>query len=301
MPTNLTKSNQSNAIPTLVANRALTELRTRIPLASNINRDYEQDVRTSGGTVEVDQPGSYSANDKSQGSDVTRQNPSDSKISVPINNHKEVTFSLEDTAAIQAEPNLLNAHMENSIIALATAVEEDVAAQASNLTNKVNDGNSDLTLSDVRSARSTLSNNDVPSDQRFLALDTSQYDVFLGTDNLAFSERYGDNTPIQDGRFGKLLGFNAIDWNHANTNTTPSPNELENLAIHKNALTFVNRPLPLNGVGVDQSRVDYQGLSLRVTMHYDPNALATQVTVDILYGVSVLRDDHGVILASQTS
>jgi len=185
--------------------------------------------------------------------------------------------------------------------ALAEDVETEVAKTAGNLTTKVGDGGSNITLQDILDARKELSSKKVPQSQRFLPLDPAQYNVLLSENNIAFSNRYGDNSAIQQGQFGTVYGFNAVDWNYAQTNTSPSPNELNNLALHRDALTFVNRPLPVDGVGVDQSRADYQNLSLRVTMSYSHEYLGWMVTLDILYGVSVLRDDHGVILATQTS
>jgi len=37
---------------------------------------------------------------------------------------------------------------------------------------------------------------------------------------------------------------------------------------------------------------------MRVVMSYQPNTLAQQFTVDILYGVGVLRNNHGVQVRS---
>jgi hypothetical protein len=47
-------------------------------------------------------------------------------------------------------------------------------------------------------------------------------------------------------------------------------------------------------LGVQQMTVmdERVGLALRSTVSYDPNALGVQVTLDVLYGVKVMRAEH---------
>lgn len=302
MPNNIDKSKVDSFIPEVWADAALLSLRAQLGLANTVNRDYEDEVSTFGDKVRIPQTGSLSANDKSANSSVTKQNPADSEVTVDLNKHKEATFAVEDPARVESRPDLLQSYMEEAMIAVAEQVENDCAAQVSNFSNSVGDGSSDLSLTNIRDARKNLSDNRVPQANRYLALDPAQYNAFLGTNNIAFSDRYGNNNAIQEGQFGTLYGFNVIEWLFANTNTTPSPDELENAAYHPNAMTLVTRPLPVtNSPGVEQGRSTYQDLSVRVTRSYDKDELAYQITVDILYGVSTLRADHGVLCKSQTS
>lgn len=71
-----------------------------------------------------------------------------------------------------------------------------------------------------------------------------------------------------------------------------------NFAFHRNALAFVNRPLaaPLAGTGARSFVVNYNGLSMRVTIAYDSQKQAHRVTCDMLCGVKVLDTNLGALL-----
>jgi len=64
-----------------------------------------------------------------------------------------------------------------------------------------------------------------------------------------------------------------------------------NLAFHRNAMAFVNRPLALPMGGAEGAVVNYNGLSVRVTMGYGMAKKINTVSFDILYGTKVLQPD----------
>ncbi len=68
------------------------------------------------------------------------------------------------------------------------------------------------------------------------------------------------------------------------------------LAFHRNAISFVSRPLaqPRKGTGALSSVAAYNGLGLRVTITYDGTKQGHLVTLDILAGVEVLDQNLGV-------
>ena len=69
-----------------------------------------------------------------------------------------------------------------------------------------------------------------------------------------------------------------------------------NLAFAKNAVGLVMRrlPLPMAGTGAVAHYAELGNFGMRVTMSYQPNMLAQQFTVDVLYGCSVIRNSSGV-------
>jgi N4-gp56 family major capsid protein len=71
-----------------------------------------------------------------------------------------------------------------------------------------------------------------------------------------------------------------------------------NFAFERMAVALVTRPLPLprSGVGVEAAVVNFNGLSIRVTMSYDAKAQGHLVTADLLCGVKVLDEDRGVAM-----
>ena len=70
------------------------------------------------------------------------------------------------------------------------------------------------------------------------------------------------------------------------------------LAIHPNAIALVTRPLITvpSEYGVRQAVVNYNGLSIRISMQYDGNKQGMLVTADLLCGVKVLDANLGCIM-----
>ena len=69
-----------------------------------------------------------------------------------------------------------------------------------------------------------------------------------------------------------------------------------NLAFTKDAIGLVVRrlPQPLPGTGAIAEYAEMGNFGMRVVMSYQPNTLAQQFTVDVLYGCGVLRNAAGV-------
>jgi hypothetical protein len=67
-----------------------------------------------------------------------------------------------------------------------------------------------------------------------------------------------------------------------------------NLAFTRDAIALAIRrlPKPLPGTGAIAEYAELGNFGMRVVMSYQPNTLAQQFTVDILYGCAVLRNNH---------
>jgi hypothetical protein len=76
----------------------------------------------------------------------------------------------------------------------------------------------------------------------------------------------------------------------------------QNLLFHKRAFVLASRPLAPAPAGVPilQKVMNEGGLGLRVTMSYNASYLGVQTTIDILYGVAILRNNHAVVLKTST-
>ena len=85
----------------------------------------------------------------------------------------------------------------------------------------------------------------------------------------------------------------AID---SGTDITVESNRVNNLAFHKNAFAFVNRPMALP-MGQAQGAIQtYNGLTIRVTMGYDMDSKENTISWDILYGTKVLYPELATII-----
>jgi hypothetical protein len=73
-----------------------------------------------------------------------------------------------------------------------------------------------------------------------------------------------------------------------------------NLAFARDAMGLVIRRLqqPLPGTGAIAEYAELGNFGMRVVMSYQPNTLAQQFTVDVLYGAAVIRPEFGVQVES---
>lgn len=78
----------------------------------------------------------------------------------------------------------------------------------------------------------------------------------------------------------------------------PGPAGSKNLAFTRDAIALVNRPLEAvpAQTGARSFTASYNGISLRVTMAYDPYAQGLVVTLDLLCGVAILDERQAVVL-----
>ena len=78
----------------------------------------------------------------------------------------------------------------------------------------------------------------------------------------------------------------------------PGPVGTYNLALHKDALALVSRPLalPNTAMGVRSQVANYNDIAMRVTMQYQIAAQGTVVTLDLLAGIALLDARLGCVI-----
>lgn len=302
MATTLDKGNVDSFIPTIVAQDALNKLSAPINLTQFINKDFSLDLANAGDTVRVAKTGALSVNDKAANTEVTKQAPDDSAITVSLDKHKEVTFLVEDIAQIQSRPDVIQEYLQDAVLEIMEQMEKDGFVIAQSLTGTVTGTayESNLELADVRVARKDLTDNRAPVSGRALFLDTTQYNVLLGTNDISYLQNYGSNVAVADGRVPTLYGFEVYESLFVQNASSPVAG-VDNIAMHRNALTMVARALPTygNGQGVRQTLLTRDGMPpIRITQHFNADLLGLQVTVDALYGHAVLRNELGTRLLS---
>ena len=101
---------------------------------------------------------------------------------------------------------------------------------------------------------------------------------------------------LVDGNVGKMKDFFIFRLAGSCLATGAGPVTTHNLAFTKDAIGLVVRrlPQPLPGTGAIAEYAEMGNFGLRVVMSYQPNTLAQQFTVDVLYGCAVLRNGFAV-------
>lgn len=299
MPT-ITSANVANAIVKLVAADALPALMGNLVMGNLVNRDYEPTLAQAGDTVNVPIPPTLVANNIAEGGTVQTQNPNLGNAPIILNTHAEATFQIPDVTKVLAVPDLLKLYMQPAVVALAERIESDLLSTYPQFTSNapVGTGGSALTEATVDAAETALFGAKVPaSAPKYLVVSATAYSELRQIPRFSEFNSAGEAglRALVDGAVGKMKDFYIFRSQFVAT-TGSAPATTHNLAFARDAIGLVVRrlPQPLPGTGAIAEYAELGSFGMRVTMSYQPNTLAQQFTVDVLYGTGVLRNSFAV-------
>ncbi len=296
----ITSANVANAIVKLVAADALPALMGNLVMGNLVNRDYEATLAQAGDTVNVPIPPTLTAHNIAEGDPVSLQNPNLGNAQIVLNTHAEATFQIPDVTKVLAVPDLLKLYMQPAVVALAEKIETDILSlyPLFNANAAVGTGGSPITEATVDAAETTLFSAKVPaSAPKYLVVDSGTYSTLRQIPRFSEFNTAGEAglRALVDGAVGKMKDF-YIFRSQFVAKTGSSPVTTHNIAFSRDAIALVVRrlPQPLPGTGAIAEYAELGNFGMRVTMSYQPNTLAQQFTVDVLYGAGVLRNNFGV-------
>jgi len=293
----ITNSNVASAIVKLVAADALPVLVGNLVMGNLVNRDYEPVLANAGDTVNVPIPPTMQANNIAAGGTVTPQNPSLGNAQIVLNTHAEATFQIPDVTKVLAVPDLLKIYMQPAVAAIAQKIETDLLNLYANFTTAVGTAGSPLTEATVDAAETALFMAKVPPNEpKYIVVDAVAYSAWRQIPLFEEFQTAGAAglAALIDGTIGKYKDFYVFRSQFVPK--TSSPANTHNLAFTRDAIGLVVRrlPQPLPGTGAIAEYAELGNFGMRVIMSYQPNTLAQQFTVDVLYGCGVLRNACGV-------
>jgi hypothetical protein len=265
-----------------------------------VNRDYEPTLAQAGDTVNVPIPPTLVANNIAEGGTVQTQNPNLGNAQIVLNTHAEATFQIPDITKVLAVPDLLRLYMQPAVVAIAERIESDVLNLYSQFSSNTAIGTAGVALTEasIDAAETALFQAKVPAGAgKYLVVDPTTYSALRQIPR--FSEYYsaGDAglRALIDGAVGKIKDF-FVFRSQLVPRTGSGPVNTHNLAFARDGIGLVIRrlPQPLPGTGAIAEYADMGNFGIRVVMSYQPNTLAQQFTVDVLYGTAVLRNSFGV-------
>jgi hypothetical protein len=296
----ITSTNVATAIVKLVAADALPALMGNLVMGNLVNRDYEQTLARAGDTVNVPIPPTLVANNIAEGGTVQTQNPNLGNAQIVLTTHVEATFQVPDVTKVLAVPDLLKLYMQPAVVAIAEKIESDLLALYPLFTanTAVGTGGTALIEATVDAAETALFNAMVPASRaKYLVVDPAAYSALRQIPRFSEYNTVGEAgmRAMIDGAVGKMKDF-YIFRSQFVPQTGSSPVTTHNLAFSRDAIGLVIRrlPQPLPGTGAIAEYAELGNFGMRVTMSYQPNTLAQQFTVDVLYGTGVLRNSFAV-------
>jgi len=307
-------------IPTIIAQKALGRFPSYMNLAKTVARDSDWTPATVGQVIQVPKRGALVANDKVSGSVYTLQNPTGTNISVTLNKHKEVTFAIDDVAKVVQNQDTQEGYGDDAAIALAESVEQSIAAlypSVSAVKDLITSTAATIDTS-ILGVRKYFVDQKVPLvEQKFAYVDSSVVNTLLSQDKYTRYDALGNavalmaqgnnagsptngNSPILTGKITRIYGIDFYE--SQNIQTSGSPVAYHNLVYTKNAFILATRPLadiPAGYGAVAQVVNDEDiNMTLRAFMRFDGDLGAFKVTIDCLFGTTVLDQRRCVLLES---
>jgi hypothetical protein len=296
----ITSANVANAIVKLVAVDALPALMGNLVMGNLVNRDFEPALGQAGDTINVPIPPVLVAHNLAEGDTVQTQSVSLGNAQIVLNTHAEATFQIPDITKVLAVPDLLRLYMQPALVALAEKIESDLLGLYAgfNANTAVGSAGSPITESTVDLAETEMFEAKVPaSEPKYLVVDSATYSQLRQIVRFSEYQTAGDAglRAIVEGSVGKIKDFYVLRSQFVKK-TGSGPTTTHNLAFARSALGLVVRrlPQPLPGTGAIAEYAEIGNFGMRVVMSYQPNTLAQQFTVDVLYGAGVLRNSFGV-------
>lgn len=288
--------NTTNAemIPTIIAQKTLGKFGSYINLARTVARDFDFDSREEGETINVVKRGNLTANSIAQGDAVTKQTPTATKVAVTLDQHYEVTFTLNDVTKVLMDPRLsaLDGYAEDAVIALVEQVEDTLAGLYASITGTAvafDETSTATKTSSLLALRKHFVDQKVPKiETKYLYMSATSMNEILEEDKFTQMQSTGNTDTITKGALRELYSFELFE----SQSVAEVSNVHKNIAYTKNAMVLAMRPLPEvpNNHGATTAVVNdpEAGIGIRVVSSFDADLLRMQVTLDILFGVAVV-------------
>lgn len=308
-------------IPTIIAQKALGRFASYMNLAKTVARDFEYTPAKEGQTIQVAKRGTLVANDKTSGNVFTLQNPTATNVQVVLNKHKEVTFAIDDVAKVVQNQDTQEGYAEDATIALAESIESEIAKLYPSVNSVIDLITTTAATIDTSllNVRKYFSSQKVPLlEQRYAYIDSSVVNTLLNQDKYSRYDALGNaivqisqnaasgsgtmpsTVPVQSGRLTRIYGIDFFE--SQNVQTSGSPVAYHNLVYTKNAFILAVRPLAdvPDGFGVKSVVLNDPDVNvgLRGLFHYDGDLGAFKLTLDVLFGTTVLDQRRCTLLES---
>jgi len=263
-------------------------------VAANFFTDRSEEIRDGGNIVYTPNITEISANSKSNATAVTLNSPTETSVTLTVNNWYEASFAIEDeeAATVKRSYQIQETYARNAAYAVAKQLDTALTSLFSGFSNTVGASTAALADSDVRSAIASLDANDVPQEERaFFVHPTVFWEQLQAIDRFALAI----NSPVQDPVAKKPMAYlyGVPVYITTQIQNVSGTTGFYNALAHKDALHWATAPL-----GASSKGGAVGSMGLRVQSNYIPEYLSTLTTADILYGVIENRDIAGVAMLS---
>lgn len=293
--------------PDVIARAAIATLYENTVMANLVHREYSNEYQKVGDTITIRKPTTFTANEYNRQNGIQVQNATETGVPLTLNHFADVSFAVtsEDLTLNITDfgEQLLNPAME----AITQKIDRDLLALRDDISQEVgvvggNGGQNTFAWDNPRvaiDARRVLTQNNVPSTERYLIEGPVTVSKWLGDDLFNRADARGDTEGLREANLGRrVFGFDAYESQNIDVPAQTSGNSTTEvgIAFHRTALALVFRPLELPRGAQNAAIVNYKGFGLRVVYDYDIDQKQDVVSIDCLYGTKVIDPNRAVLI-----
>ncbi len=229
--------------------------------------DYSAFAGKGASSVKVPRRNTFSAADKTENTALTAQELTFAVDTISLDKNKAIYAALEKIAEVQATPNVEAEIVMEMAKELALQVDKDIytellLASAAAPDHRIAFAGASLAQTDLLEARRLLNVQNVPMDNRFLAIAPDEEKALLAISDFVRADAYGSAGGLINGEIGRLYGMVVV---MSNVVTAGLP-----IVYHKSAVGFAQQLMP-----------EYQ-------TDFDLKNTAKEYLLNHIYGVEVL-------------
>lgn len=295
--TSMTSTTLAEMIPLVWGEKINDFFKLKLMLADFFT-DRSGELAGGGSALYTPNMTEMSAYAKSNATAVTLNAPTETKITLTVDQWFEVSFAIEDKEAAQAKHSyyIQEKYAMNAGYTMAKKLEVAIASLFEGFSTSVGASTTALADSDIRAAISALETVgiDTTADVAFFMSPSVFWKQVQNLDKFSLAINSPVNDPTAKLPKASLYGIPVYVSNNIQyvSGTTGRNNAL----AHKDALHFATSPLGAGG-SLGSSMTGKYGV--RVQSNYVPEYLSTLTTADLLYGVVENRDNAGVRILTQ--
>lgn len=175
-------------------------------------------IASQSGQDELEFPrlGSFTVTKKVSGTPVTDANLTYGTDKLLLNQHAVIQWLIEKKASKQSAISLEQENLTRAVSAHAKQVDVDIHAE---LVAGVSASGPDHIIAfngpafdkvDIVKALELLDLQEIPSENRYLAVNPAEYATMLNIDNFIDASKFGSNQPVLNGQIGLIFGMPVI-------------------------------------------------------------------------------------------
>ena len=289
----MTSTSLASSIPLIWGEKVNNFFKLKLMIADFFT-DRSSELSEGGSALYTPNITEMSANVKTNATSVTLNAPTDTKITLTVDQWYECSYAIEDREAAQVKHSyyLQEKYAMNAGYTIAKKLEVALATLFSGFSTTVGASTTNLADSEIRAAISALETVgiDTDTDVAFFLSPSVFWKQVQNLDKFSLAINSPSNDPTMKTPAAYLYGIPVFISN--NIQYVSSTTGRNNALAHKDAIHFATSALGSGGsMG---AMVGANGV--RVQSNYEPTYLSTVTTADMLYGVVENRDTSGVLL-----